>query len=81
LTGFQSVDPAPVIVRRQDQAARGRRRYPPHLAQSTACGPLRYLDASPEGDGRLYGALAFSEDGDVTVELLDDEGRVVDGAA
>jgi hypothetical protein len=34
-----------------------------------------------DGDDHLYGALAFSEDGNVTVELLDDEGRVVDSAA
>lgn len=33
------------------------------------------------GDDRLYGALAFSEDGDVTVDLLDARGREVDDAA
>ena len=52
------------------------------VARVTAGGSARVIALrSVDGDDHLYGALAFSEDGDVTVELLDDEGRVVDGAA
>ncbi|MEY4230492.1 MAG: hypothetical protein RLZZ362_1341, partial [Actinomycetota bacterium] len=52
------------------------------VARVTAGGSARVIALrSVDGDDHLYGALAFSEDGDVTVELLDDEGQVVDGAA
>jgi len=59
---------------------------PPELgavvARVTAGGSARVIALQAvDGDDHLYGALAFSEDGNVTVELLDDEGRVVDGAA
>jgi hypothetical protein len=52
------------------------------VARVTVGGSARVIALrAVDGDDHLYGALAFSEDGDVTVELLDDEGRVVDGAA
>jgi hypothetical protein len=52
------------------------------VARVTVGGSARVIALrAVDGDDHLYGALAFSEDGNVTVELLDDEGRVVDSAA
>ena len=52
------------------------------VARVTVGGSARVIALrAVDGDDHLYGALAFSEDGNVTVELLDDEGLVVDSAA
>ncbi|MEX0847705.1 MAG: hypothetical protein WD023_07990 [Ilumatobacteraceae bacterium] len=52
------------------------------VARVTAGTSSRIIALSPvDGDDHLYGALAFSEDGDVTVQLLDEAGRVIDGAS